>query len=194
MSALPDMRPHMTEEEYLAFERESELKHEFIDGEVYAMSGASRNHNLIVGSTLSALYGQLRGRPCETYPSDMKIRTPSTRSYSYPDITIVCGEPQFSDDERDVLLNPTLIVEVLSPSTERHDRGLKFQHYREIDSLQEYVLIAQDKPHIERFLRQDVGLWQFSEASGLDASLELPSVGCELNLAEIYERVRFDVD
>jgi Uma2 family endonuclease len=194
MSALPETHKRMSEAEYLAFERDNQIKHEFLDGEVYAMSAASEAHNLITTSTIAALYSQLRGRPCKTYPSDMRVRTPATRPYVYPDITVVCGEAQFDDDQRDILLNPTLVIEVLSPHTERYDRGKKFQHYRELESLQEYVLIAQDSPHIERFVRQEDGLWQFSEATGLEAALELSSIGCTLALVEVYEQITFAAD
>jgi Uma2 family endonuclease len=194
MAALPNVDSPMSEDEYLAFERESEFKHQFFDGEIYAMSGASPEHNLIVGNTLATLHSQRRGKPCKVYPSDMKVHTPSTGSYAYPDVTVVCGEDRFDEDKGDVLLNPTVIVEVLSPSTEAFDRGMKFQRYREIESLQEYILIAQDKPHVERFLRQENGLWQFSDARGLDASLDLPSIGCKLALAEVYEQVDFDAE
>jgi Uma2 family endonuclease len=187
MSALPEQQ--MTEADYLAFERSSTIKHEFIVGEVYAMSGASEAHNLITGSAYAMLYNQLRGRACKIYPSDMKVRTPATGSYAYPDVTVVCGEAHFADDQRDVLLNPTVIIEVMSPTTERYDRGRKFQHYRELPSLQEYVLIAQDDSHIERFVRQEGGFWQFSEARGLESSLELSSIACTLTLAEVYEQV-----
>ena len=190
MSALPQMQ--MTESEYLALERSSEIKHEFIAGELYAMSGASETHNLIASSTNAMLYNQLRGRPCKIYHSDMKVRTPATRSYTYPDITVVCGEAQIADDQRDILLNPTVIIEILSPTTERYDRGKKFQHYREIPSLQEYVLIAQDSPRVERFVRQEGGFWQFSDTHGLEASLALDSIACTQHLAEIYEQVSFD--
>lgn len=191
MSALPMIDKPMTEAAYLAFDRESEVKHEFIDGRVYAMSGASEAHNLIAGSTYVSLYSQLRGRPCKIYPSDMKVRTPSTRSYTYPDVSVVCGDAQFDGDSRDILLNPTVLIEVLSPNTERFDRGRKFQRYRELESLQEYVLIAQDSPHVERFARQDNGLWQLSEARGQHASLPLTSIACVLRLAEVYERIDF---
>lgn len=194
MSALPALNKQLTQAEYLAFERDNEIKHEFIDGEIYAMSGASRNHNLITTSTIATLYNQLRGKGCETYPSDMKVRTPATGSYTYPDITVVCGEVRFDDDRRDVLLNPTLIIEVLSPATEAFDRGLKFQRYRELESLQEYLLIAQDSPHIERFIRLENGLWQLSEARGLDAALHLTSIACQLALADVYEQITFDSD
>lgn len=191
MSAMPEFNGVMTEADYLVFERASDMKHELLNGEIYAMSGASRAHNLIVGSTYVTLYTQLRGKGCELYPSDMKVRTPATKSYTYPDITVVCGEAQFSDRERDTLLNPTVIIEVLSPNTERYDRGRKFQHYRELESLQEYVLIAQDSPHIEKYLRQADGFWQFSEATGLEDEIALVSIHCKLTLAEVYEQITF---
>ena len=180
--------------EYLTFERASEIKHEFIDGGVYAMSGASRNHNLVVSSTIVALYVQLRGKGCQVYPSDMKVRTPATGSYTYPDVIVVCGEAQFDDDQSDVLVNPTVVIEVLSPKTEAYDRGVKFQRYREIASLQEYILIAQDRPYIERFVRQADGVWQLNEARGLEGALELTSIDCTLALAEVYQQVGFDAD
>ena len=149
----------MTEAEYLDFERASEFKHEFLAGEVFAMTGASRAHNLMSVNVITTLKNQLRGRPCEIYPGDMRVAVKATGLYTYPDISVVCGEAQFADDQLDTLLNPTVIIEVLSPSTERDDRGKKFQNYREIVALEEYVLIAQDSPRIERFLLQDnVGL------------------------------------
>ena len=191
MSALPDVHRGMTEAEYLALDRNSTIKHEFMTGEVYAMSGASEAHNLITASTIAVLYNQLRSRSCRVYPSDMKVRTPATGSYAYPDITVVCGEALFADDQRDILLNATLIIEVMSPTTERYDRGRKFQHYRELKTLQEYILMAQDSPHMERFLQQGKGFWQFSEVRGLDASLELSSIECTLSLAEVYEQITF---
>jgi Uma2 family endonuclease len=122
----------------------------------------------------------------------MKVRTPSTGSYLYPEISVVCGEVNFDDEQGDILLNSTLIIEILSPNTEGYDRGKKFQHYRELASMQEYILIAQDSPHIERFVRQKDDLWQFSEAHGLEASLDLASIMCKLALVEVYEQVDFD--
>ena len=189
MSALPEIR--MTEAEYLAFERASETKHEFLDGEVFAMSGASEAHNLISINTAATLHTRLRGRSCKVYPSDMRIKTPGGL-YTYPDLSVVCGgDARFSENEFDTLLNPTVLIEILSPSTERYDRGRKFQAYRELDSLQEYVLIAQDSPHIERYLRQADHVWQFTEAIGLDAEIKLTSIECTLVLADIYEQVTF---
>lgn len=184
----------MTEAEYLAFERASDIRHEYLDGHVYAMTGASRAHNLISTYTAASLINQLRGRPCEVYASDMRVRVSATGLYTYPDVTVVCGNPQFADSALDTLLNPVLVIEVLSPSTESYDRGKKFQHYRQLESLREYVLISQDSPRVERFLRQDDGTWLLTDAAGLDASLELASVACTLALAEVYEKVTFEAE
>ncbi len=188
MSAIQHKR--WTAEEYLAFERDSEEKHEFVDGEIYLMSGASQNHNKIVGNTIVTLGMQLRNRPCEFYPSDMRVRV--ARNYTYPDVTVVCGTPEFEDSRRDTLLNPTVIVEVLSPSTERYDRGRKFHNYRGITSLQEYVLISQDTYRVERYLRQPNDEWLLSIVQGVDGSLNLTSIGCTLALADVYDKVVFD--
>lgn len=184
----------MTEAEYLAFERASDIRHEYLDGHVYAMTGASRAHNLISTYTAASLINQLRGRPCEVYASDMRVRVSATGLYTYPDVTVVCGNPQFADSALDTLLNPVLVIEVLSPSTESYDRGKKFQHYRQLESLREYVLISQDSLRVERFLRQDDGTWLLTDAAGLDASLELASVACTLALAEVYEKVTFEAE
>lgn len=194
MSALPSPEKRMSETEYLLFERSSENKHEYVNGEIYAMSGASEHHNIIVSNLIAGIHPQLRKPPCRIYPSDMRVLTPFSRTYSYPDVTIICGKPVLIDSYEDVLLNPTVIFEVLSPSTERYDRGRKFLHYREIESLQEYVLVAQDAPRIERFIRDSEGTWRFSDVSGLDATLELPSIGCVLALADVYETVTFEAD
>ena len=194
MSALPQDPVAMTETEYLDFERASEFKHEFIDGEVFAMTGASERHNLISVSTLAALYSQLRGGSCKVYPADMRLKVQASGLYTYPDISIVCGDAQFGDERLDTLLNPTVLIEILSPSTERYDRGRKFQDYRKLPSLREYVLIAQDAPHVERYRLQDNGNWELADAEGLDARLELTSIGCTLALADIYEQVTFGED
>lgn len=191
MVALPHKR--WTAEDYLAFERASDERHEFIDGQVYLMAGASENHNLITANVIIALGSQLRGRPCKLYPSDMRVRVSGRDDYHYPDISVVCGEAQIEDDEQDTLLNPTLIVEVLSPSTEQFDRGKKFENYRLLPSLQEYVLIAQDHAHIEHYVRQEGGAWLYSEVKGLDAlnEVSLPSIGCSLSMADVYDKVEF---
>jgi len=196
MSAMPRIitSEHMTPEEYLEFERASDIKHEYYGGEIRAMSGGTHEHIVITLNTGASLLAQLRGRPCFTYTSEMKVRIEAKNSFFYPDIAVACGDLQFVDNWRDMIRNPMLVIEVLSPSTESEDRGEKFQHYRELGSLQEYVLIAQDKPYIERFLRQEGGVWQFSDAQGLDAVMELSSIGCTLKLADVYERVTFEAE
>jgi len=187
MSAIS--KQYMTEAEYLALERDSEIKHEYYHGEIFAMSGASRKHNLITANTIGIFHNQLRKNPCELYASDMRIRVSSTGLYTYPDISVACGEVEIISDELDTLLNPTLIVEVLSPSTESYDRGTKFQHYRTLDSLQEYVLISQDSARIESFTRQPGGTWVLREAVGLEAAIDLTSIQCTLALADVYEKI-----
>jgi Uma2 family endonuclease len=179
-----------TRESYLAFDRASDEKHEFIDGNVCAMTGASENHNLINVNITIALGIQFRGRPCKLYANDMRVRLPS-RNYVYPDIAVVCGEAQLEDEHLDTLLNPTVIIEVLSPSTESYDRGKKFEHYRALESLQEYLLVSQEQAHIERYIRQEDG-WLLTEAKGMEASIELSSIGCALTLADVYDKVTFD--
>jgi Uma2 family endonuclease len=187
--ALP--RPKMTPQEYLRFERASEIKHEFYNGDIFAMSGASEEHNVITANIVAALHGQLRQRLCKLYPSDMRVFIPATGLYTYPDVTAVCGTPQFEDKEFDTLLNPTVIIEVLSPSTEKYDRGKKFEHYRSIPSLREYVLIAQDEARIQCFSLQN-DFWVFDEAVALDAILTLTSIECTLALSDVYEKVTFE--
>ncbi len=181
-----------TVEDYLAFERDSQEKHEFIGGEVYLMTGASESHNLIVTNVIMTLGVQLRRRPCRVYPSDMLVRIAATGDFHYPDVSVVCGEVVISREARDILLNPTVVIEVLSPSTEPYDRGRKFHNYRTLDSLQEYLLIAQDAYRIERFLRQTGGQWLFTDVTALDAVLELPSIGCKLAVADVYDKVSFE--
>ncbi|MBZ0300384.1 MAG: Uma2 family endonuclease [Anaerolineae bacterium] len=183
-----------TPQSYLNFERESAEKHEYLDGDIYLMAGASANHNLIVGNLYASLHAQLRQRPCVVYPSDMRLKIRETDLYTYPDISVVCDAPRFEDAQRDTLLNPTVIIEVLSPSTESYDRGKKFQHYRTLDSLQEYILVAQDSPRIERYLRQPDGQWLFADATQMDGRLELPSISCTLLLSDVYEKVTFERD
>lgn len=179
-----------TRESYLAFDRASDEKHEFIDGNVCAMTGASENHNLINVNITIALGIQFRGRPCKLYANDMRVRLPS-HNYVYPDIAVVCGEAQLEDEHLDTLLNPTVIIEVLSPSTETYDRGKKFEHYRALESLQEYLLVSQEQAHIERYIRQEDG-WLLTEAKGMEASIELSSIGCALTLADVYDKVTFN--
>jgi Uma2 family endonuclease len=189
MSALP--KAYLTPQQYLAWERQQETKHEYWNGQVYAMAGASERHNLISANVLAGLHLQLRGRGCRVYPGDLRIRIPATGLYTYADVVVVCGKPQFDDSELDTLLNPTLIVEVLSRSTESYDRGTKFQNYRSLDSLMEYVLIDQSGYYIEHFVRQAEGQWLFSEVKGAEGVLHLPTLDCALPLAEVYAQVEF---
>jgi Uma2 family endonuclease len=181
-----------TREEYLAFERASEEKHEYLAGEIYAMVGASRQQNLIVVNIVTALGVQLKGRPCEIYASDMRVGIPAVGSYTYPDVTAVCGTPEFEDAEVDTLLNPTVIIEVLSPSTEMYDRGRKFQNYRTLASLKEYILVSQDTHRIEQFVRQENEQWLLTDATGPDNRITLPSINCTLALADVYDKVSFE--
>jgi Uma2 family endonuclease len=187
MSAAP--KPFLTPEQYLEQERHAETKSEYYDGEVFAMAGGSPDHSLIATNVTSELGFQLRDTPCRVYNSDLRVRGSET-DYSYPDLTVVCGEPQLAG-ENDVLLNPTLIVEVLSPSTEAWDRGGKFERYQQIASLREYLLIAQDRARVERYARQAEGEWLLTVAVGLDGRITLPAIGCELALAEVYRKVAF---
>jgi Uma2 family endonuclease len=181
-------RQRLTLQEYLTLERQSETKSDYLNGEMFAMTGASRPHNLICLNVAASLHAQLRTRSCEVYNSDMRVRTPDDL-FTYPDVVAVCGEPQFDDSELDTLLNPTFIVEVLSKSTEVYDRLTKLDQYRAISSLAEILLIAQDRPHVEHWLRQGDGLWLLEEVDDLGRTLDLPSIGCRLSLEEIYQRV-----
>jgi Uma2 family endonuclease len=177
-----------TPEEYLALERKAEHKSEYFAGEIFAMSGASRKHNLITFNLAREIGNQLRGRPCEAYVADMRVKVTPTGLYTYPDVVVVCGEPRFEDSHVDTLLNPTVIFEVLSESTEAYDRGRKFANYRRLASQQEYVLIAQDRVHVEQY-RREGDHWLFTEVRDAEGVLALPTIGCELPVREIYDRV-----
>jgi Uma2 family endonuclease len=185
------LHTRLTPDEYLAFERSSEIRHEYVDGELVAMSGASRQHNQIVVNVSREISVQFKGRPCFVYTNDMRVRIMGTSHYVYPDAVALCGSPLFEDQEQDTLTNPNLVVEVLSTTTEAYDRGEKFEYYRSIETCNEYLLIAQDKPHVERFSRQSDGQWLFTATSGLGNSIELKSVDCRLLLAELYDKVEF---
>jgi Uma2 family endonuclease len=177
-----------TPEEYLALERNAEFKSEYLDGRIVAMTGATIEHATIAGNVHGELRLRLRGSRCRAFISDMRVQVGGGRRYTYPDVVAVCGEPQLMDGMLDTLMNPAVIVEVLSPSTEAYDRGEKFLHYRGIETLQEYVLVAQDRVLVERFVRAGK-FWTLSTLTDLDASLEFTSVGCEIPLRDIYERV-----
>jgi Uma2 family endonuclease len=185
------LKTKLTPEEYLEFERKSETKHEHFNGEIFAMSDAKRNHNKITTNLNGLVWQHLKGKSCENYSNDMRVFIPKTGLYTYPDIVVVCGEPQFQDNVFDTLFNPLLLIEVLSESTESYDRGKKFQHYRSIESLEEYVLVAQDEARIEKFVKSGDGFWVLSEAVGLGAEIEFSSIECCLALAEVYDKVNF---
>ncbi len=181
---MPDER--LSEKEYLVRERAARYKSEYRQGRMVAMTGASRQHNRITVDLTAVLSTQLRDRPCEVFVSDMRVKVRAAGLYTYPDVVALCGPAEFEDE--DTLLNPALIVEVLSPSTESYDREEKFAAYRTLDSLREYVLIAQDRMHVERWVRED-DLWHATAREAPDAVLELTSIGCAVPLREIYRRV-----
>ncbi len=192
MSAQPNVQ--VTAAEYLKFDHQSDQKYEYDDGQIYLMAGATPRHNLISASVNFTLYAQLRGKGCFIYSGDMRIKVEKTGLYTYPDMTIVCGQPQYEDTKPPTLLNPTVIIEILSPSTERDDRGKKFQHYRNLDSLQEYILISQSGYRIEKFTKQTDKVWLFREAVGRYETLILSSLNCQLALSEVYDQISFDGD
>lgn len=185
--------PHrrVSPEEYLSLERQSETKNEYLNGEIYAMAGASRRHNRINLNVAIALDSQLKARGCDVYTGDMRVRVPAADLYTYPDVTVVCGEPELDDAEVDTLLNPTLIVEVLSRTTESYDRGVKFAYYRTLSSFAEYLVLAQDRLYAEHSVRQGNGGWLLTETARREDVLELPSIGCTLALRDVYDRVVF---
>ena len=182
-----------TPEEYLELERRSNYKSEELDGQIYAMSGGSPEHSIIANNVGAELRAQLKGRPCTTFNSDMKVRTSPAGLFAYPDVTVACGELRFHDAHRDLLTNPIVIVEVLSSSTEAYDRGEKFLNYQAIASLQTYVLIAQHQARVEQFVRQPNGDWLYSPVTGRDQSFHIASIDCTLALSEIYDRIAFPV-
>lgn len=184
-------QPRLTPEQYLDAERSAELRHEYYDGHIYAMSGGLYQHGQIIGNLTTELNNALKSRPCSVVPNDLRLRVSPDGLYTYPDIIVICGEPRFADDQRDTLLNPALIVEVLSPSTEAYDRGFKSAQYRTVESLEEYALVSQAEPRVEVFRRQSGGHWLLSEAVGLEAVCNFESLDCALSLADIYAKVTF---
>ncbi|MDM8524722.1 Uma2 family endonuclease [Desulfococcaceae bacterium HSG8] len=178
----------ISEAEYLEQERLSETKHEYYQGEMFAMAGASRRHNLIVANIIGELRYQLKGKPCRTYPSDMRLKIETSGLYTYPDVMVVCGEEKFSDEKENALLNPDVIVEVLSDSTEGYDRGTKFRNYRQIESLKEYVLVSQNDRKIEKYSRTDDNRWILTETHEAEPEIILESICCNLNISEVYDK------
>jgi len=184
----------LTPEQYLEIERKADFKSEYYQGEMFAMAGAREAHNRLVWNLVANLGAQLRSGRCTGYPSDMRVLVSATGLYTYPDAIVVCGEPKFLDDRRDTLLNPTLIVEVLSPSTEAYDRGRKFKHYRSLESLQEYLLVSSDRVQAELYRRQPDGTWLLTAADSPADTLTLSSIDCRLLLSDLYENVDLTAD
>jgi Uma2 family endonuclease len=181
----------ITVEEYLALERASEMKHEFYDGEVFHKTGGTPAHSLIATNFAAETRAALKDRPCVVYNSDLRVKVNPTGQYTYPDVTIACGQHQFDDEQQDTLINPTVVVEVLSKSTAIYDRGTKSKHYRKIESLQALILIEQESPVVEVYRRQLEGKWVLTEATTLSDSIAIDPLGIAISLAEIYRNVTF---
>jgi len=179
----------LTEEQYLAIERAAEFRSEFVDGEMFAMSGGTLRHSRLQQNISSELYISLRGRECEAFNSDCRVRVSATGMYTYPDVIVVCGEPRLADEQADTLLNPTVIFEILSPSSEKYDRGLKFQNYRTIESLKDYILVDQNQVRIEQYTRQGANTWNLRDYERLEEELTIDSIGVAIPLRSIYNRV-----
>ncbi len=179
----------ISETEYFELERNSEIKHEYYQGEIFAMAGASEKHNVIVSNVIISLGVQLKKKPCRVYPGDMRLKIEETGLYTYPDVMVACGERKFGDEKLDTLLNPDVIIEVLSDSTETYDRGDKFLNYRLLDSLKEYVMISQNYRKIEKYSVNEYGKWVLTETDDENHVIFLESIGCELKLAEVYDKV-----
>lgn len=188
---IPKKKTFITPEEYLEIERKAAFKSEYFNGEMFALAGAKVNHILINSNLNRELGNKLKDKPCKVFSNDLRVKISATGLYTYPDLVIACGETKLEDEEMDTLLNPTLIIEILSESTESYDRGKKFEHYRTLESIKEYVLVSQEKPKVEQFLKQPDGKWLYSEVNGLDSIVQFSSILCEINLNEIYHKVEF---
>jgi Uma2 family endonuclease len=190
MAVLQSAR-RLSEAEYLALERTAEFKSEFLGGELFAMAGGTLQHSLIATNLAGEFRNRLKGGRCLPFNSDLRIKVAPSGLLTYPDLSVICGPAEFVPGTNDTVLNPTVLVEVLSDSTEAYDRGTKFEHYRQIASLREYLLVNQKRPRIEQFIRQLDGRWLLNEADGLDRSLDLPSLQISIALAEIFANVSF---
>jgi Uma2 family endonuclease len=189
MSAVPKAR--LTEDEYLAIERSATVRSEYLNGEMFAMAGGTIRHSVVKDNLVRRIGNALDGSPCRTVSADVKVKVSATGLYTYPDVIIVCGEPQADRKNQDVLLNPHVILEVLSKSTESYDRGQKFRHFRTVESLREFILVSQWDPYVERFHRQADGSWALTVFEGLDTTFHFASVNAELTLGDIYQNVTF---
>ena len=188
---LPESLPRSTEAEYLATERAAEFKSEFFDGEIFAKAGGTPQHSLIATNLGAEFRNRLKASSCVPYNADLRIKVEATGLYTYPDLSVICDALRFAQGTDDTVVNPSLLVEVMSPSTEAYDRGKKFEHYRQIPTLKEYLLVSQREPRIEQFIRQPGDHWLLVEAAGLERSLELPSLRISISLAEVFLKVSF---
>jgi len=193
MSASPQVAVKITPQEYLAFERQATEKHEFVDGIIYAMSGASKEHNFISSNITGELYLAFKKRPCVVCANDMRVKV-NESDYVYPDVVAVCGDAQFEDNTFDTLSNPTVIIEILSDSTERYDKGRKAELYRALPTMQDYVLISQTHCYMEHYHRQTATQWLFTIISQMDEKLTLPSVNVTIAVQDIYDKVSFKLE
>ena len=184
-------RRRLSPEEYLRAERRAETRSEYHDGAVFALAGASFSHNLIVANLIAHLGAQLKGEPCAVLPSDLRLWIEPARRYVYPDVSVICGEPRFTDPHQDTIVNPTLLIEVLSKTTESYDRGEKFELYRTLPSVAEYLILAQDRPYCEDFRRQPAGSWVLTAEHRIEAVVDLASIDCAIALEEVYHKVSF---
>ena len=183
------VQPRLTPEEYLKLERQSDFRNEYFEGKMFAMSGGTPNHAFITANLAGELYNALKKTDCRVASSDLRIRVSPDGLYTYPDISVVCGQAEFSGSEADTLANPALVIEVLSPTTEAYDRGFKAVQYRKIISLQEYVFVSQNEARVEVFRRQHNGTWLLSESAGMSAACRFDSVNCDVALADIYAEI-----
>lgn len=179
----------MTPEQYLEIERAASVRSEFWNGDLFALAGASVTHGVITGNILAGLHVRLRDKPCRVFPSDLKVLVAPTGLFAYPDVVVVCGKPEYLDGARDVVKNPVLVVEVLSPSTEAWDRGGKFAHYRQLPTLRDVLFVAQDEIRVEQYTRQDGGTWLLTETLSLDGVVQFASLDCSLPVSEIYAKL-----
>jgi Uma2 family endonuclease len=186
------VQPFLTPEQYLEIERAAEFRSEYYDGRMYAMARGTRNHQRLKDRLAFALNSRFRGGPCEAGTSDLRVRVSYNGLYTYPNVLVVCGESKLLDDHKDTLLNPVLIAEILSPSTERYDRIFKFSQYRQIEALQEYVIVSQSAPRVEIQRREADGAWSLTEFVGIDAVCRFTSVDCEVPLSELYANISFE--
>jgi Uma2 family endonuclease len=190
MSSLPVT--HLSPAEYLEIERRAECKSEYYRGEMFAMAGASLRHALITGNLGGELRQRLKGKPCGAFSTDLRLQVSPAGLYTYPDVMVICGEAQYADSRKDTVQNPVIIIEVLSDSTRDYDRGRKFQHYRSLPSLREYLTVEQGAIHVEQWSRQQSGQWLLSEFDKREDTVRLDSIECVLPLSEVYDKVEWD--